>query len=200
MWFASDVFGGRNTERQRQTDREKRDGGRQPSFVLDNSVVVITFNNPVTRVIFVPGFSLHLLLGVLTASEQLSRRFVNGRTILAPAVSRLGPYLKPVVRPGPERRKHHVPLGSQFVADVRLVAPGIELHLYNIVNDVGRQNSIINVVHHRIRAMVTYTHTCTYIVYHELNTANYGFHGQLKNFFVTGSVISVFTFFALWNI
>lgn len=28
MQFAGDVFGGRNTERQRQTDREKRDGGR----------------------------------------------------------------------------------------------------------------------------------------------------------------------------
>lgn len=83
-----------------------------------------------TLVVFTPGFSLDLLLlGVLTASEQLPRRLVNRRAVLAPTASRFRPHLKPVVRPGPERREHRVPVDGQFVTDVRLVAPRIELYL-----------------------------------------------------------------------
>lgn len=67
---------------------------------------------------------------VLTASEQLPRRLVHCRAVLSPTVRGLCAHLKPVIRFGPERREHHVLVGGEFIAGVRLVAAGIKLHLY----------------------------------------------------------------------
>lgn len=113
--------------RSRAERAKKRDGGRLSVILKQYDIHM--FNNHFTRVVFIPGLSLDLLLGVLTASEQLPRRFVNRRAVLAPTASGLRPHLKPVVRPGPKRGEHHVPLRSEFVTDVRFVTPRIELDL-----------------------------------------------------------------------
>lgn len=83
-----------------------------------------------TRVIFIPVFSLDLLLCVFAASERRPCSFVYDRAVFAPTASGLRPHLKSVVRFGPERRQHYMLIGSVSVADVRLVAARIKLHLY----------------------------------------------------------------------
>lgn len=96
------------------------------NFFLTNQLLCFT------RVVFNSVFALHLQLRVLTASEQLSRCFVYGRTVLAPAMRSLGAHLEPVVGLGPERGKHYMFVHRQFATGIRFVASRIELDLRKI--------------------------------------------------------------------